>query len=97
MSELGVVHNAAQSRFEITVDGLLCRADYHLVDGVMQMTHTVVPPALGGRGIAGKLVAAAFEYATAQGYKVEPVCSYVRTYMQKNAATQALLPAGYRL
>ena len=53
-----VVHNAAESRFEARVKGLLCVAVYRLSDGVMRMTHTEVPPMLEGRGIAAKLVAA---------------------------------------
>ena len=43
MTAIEVTHHAAASRFESTVDGLLCRADYQLVDGVMRMTHTEVP------------------------------------------------------
>lgn len=97
MTDFAITHNAAASRFETTVDDLLCRADYQLVDGVMRMTHTGVPSALGGRGIAAQLVAAALAHAEAQGYKVEPWCSYVRTYMQRHPESQALLPAGFAL
>jgi predicted GNAT family acetyltransferase len=39
--------------------------------------HTIVPPAIGGRGIAGKLVDALIADARAQGFKVRPDCSYV--------------------
>ena len=91
-----VLHNAAASRFEATVDGQLCVANYHLVDGVMRIVHTAVPSALGGRGIAAELVGAAFAYATANGIKVEPWCSYVRAYMKRHPETQALLPADFR-
>ena len=97
MTAIDVTHHAAASRFECTVDGLLCRADYQLVDGVMRMTHTEVPAALGGRGIAAALVAAAFVHAEAQAWQVEPWCSYVRTYMQLHPETQKLLPPGFRL
>ena len=64
-SPIEVRHNAAASRFEATVDGLLCVANYHLVDGVMRIHHTAVPRALTGRGIAAKLVQAAIAYAAA--------------------------------
>jgi uncharacterized protein len=97
MTAIDVTHNAAASRFETTVDGLLCRADYHLVDGVMRMTHTEVPSQLAGRGIAAALVAAALAHAGKSGWQVEPWCSYVRTYMQRHADTQHLLPPGFRL
>ena len=97
MDAIAVSHNAAASRFEATVDGLLCRADYHLVDGVMRMTHTEVPRELAGRGIAGALVGAALAHAGEAGWQVEPWCSYVRTYMQRHPDTQRLLPPGFRL
>lgn len=90
-----VRHNAAASRFEATVDGQLCVAAYRLVDGVMRMHHTEVPAALEGRGIAGRLVRAAFAHAQANGLAVEPWCAYVRTYMKRHPDTQRLLPAGF--
>ena len=92
-----VRHNAALSRFEATVDGLLCVASYHLVDGVMRIHHTAVPRALTGRGIAARLVEAAIGYAAANHLEVEPWCSYVRTYMKRHPESQALLPDGFRL
>ncbi len=96
-ARLHVRHNEAASRFEATVDGLLCRADYHRVEGVMRMHHTDVPPQLEGRGIAGQLVRAALAHAAANGLKVEPWCSFVRTYMKGHPEAQALLPDGFRL
>ena len=54
-------------RFEATVDGQLCVADYQLRGDVMWMTHTGVPSAVGGRGIAAELVRVALEWAEEQG------------------------------
>lgn len=96
-NDIEVRHNPAASRFEATVDGLLCHASYHLIDGVMRMNHTAVPAALEGRGIAGALVRAAFAYADANGLKVEPWCGYVRAYMKRHPETHRLLPAGFAL
>ncbi|HJV60061.1 MAG TPA: GNAT family N-acetyltransferase [Albitalea sp.] len=85
-----VSHNLGQSRFEAIVEGHRCVADYQLRDGVMVMTHTYVPPALEGRGIAARLVGAAMDYARAHDHKVDPLCSYVRTYMRRHPETQSL-------
>ncbi|HJV96319.1 MAG TPA: GNAT family N-acetyltransferase [Albitalea sp.] len=85
-----VKHNTERSRFEAHVDGHLCVADYHLSGGVMHMTHTFVPPDVGGRGVAAALVRNAFAYAREQGYRVDPACSYVRTYMRRHPETQSL-------
>ncbi len=88
---LPITHNAAASRFEAIVDGHLCVADYQLDDGVMTMTHTLVPPALEGRGIAAALVAAALAHARTAGLRVRPACSYVARYMQRHRDTLDLL------
>ncbi len=93
---IDVRHDTAASRFEATVDGLPCVASYHLAGDVMRMHHTEVPAALEGRGIAGQLVRAALAYATANGLRVEPRCSYVRSYMQRHPETHGLLPDGFR-
>ena len=87
-----VSHNAAASRFEATVEGWLCMAAYALANGVMYIHHTEVPPAVGHRGIAAQIVRAAFDYADANGLKVEPRCSYVRNYMRRHPETLRLLP-----
>ena len=96
-ARIEIRHNAAASRFEATVDGLLCTADYTLVDNVMRIHHTEVPRALEGRGIAGQIVRAAFAYAEANALAVEPWCGYVRAYMKRHPETQRLLPQGFRI
>lgn len=45
--------------------------------GARVAEHTLVPPAIGGRGIAAQLVEALVADAREQGFKVRPVCSYV--------------------
>jgi predicted GNAT family acetyltransferase len=88
-----VTHNAARSRFETTIDGHLCVADYRAQGQVLQMTHTGVPPVLEGRGIAASLVGAAIEHARANGLKIAPLCSYVAVYMRRHPETQDVLAA----
>ena len=84
-----VEHNPDENRFQATVDGHLCVADYTLSTGVMHIHHTGVHPSLQGQGIAAALVAAAFDHARAQGLKIDPVCSYVRAYVRRHPDTQA--------
>ena len=56
----------------------------------MVITHTVVPPAIGGRGIAGDLVRSAVEHAKTAGLKVDPRCSYADGWMRKHSEYDAL-------
>jgi len=46
-------------------------------NGARVAEHTLVPPPIGGRGIAAQLVEALVDDARDQGFKVKPVCSYV--------------------
>lgn len=86
-----VHHNAPAARFEATVDGELCVADYRLQHGVMVMPHTAVAPRLQGRGIAAALVKHALDWARAQGLKVAPRCAYVAAYMRRHAEVRDLI------
>ncbi len=88
---IDVRHNTARQRFEATVDGQECVADYQMNGNVMVMTHTGVPQAAGGRGVAAELVKAALAHARDQGFQVEPACSYVAVYMRRHPETQDLL------
>lgn len=85
-----VKHNEAQSRFEATVEGQQCVADYERRGDVLVMTHTHVPSPLEGRGIAGEMIAFAMDHARKHRLKIDPRCSYVRSYMQEHPETQAL-------
>jgi predicted GNAT family acetyltransferase len=90
-AQLAVRHNKAAQRFEAEVPGGIAHADYQLVGNVMQMVHTEVPAAQESRGIAGKVVQAALDYARANGLKVLPVCSYVVAYFQRHPESRDLL------
>lgn len=88
---LNIVHQPDKGRFETIVDGLRCEADYLLDGRTMRMTHTGVPAQLEGRGIAAALVKTALSWARTQGYKVDPLCSYVRVYIKRHPEWQDLL------
>lgn len=89
--EIVVQHNPAASRFETKVGTQLAVADYILEDGRMVFTHTYVPTALRGHGIAEKLVRAGLEFAKAENRRVVPQCSYVEVFIQRHKEFQSLL------
>jgi uncharacterized protein len=91
MASLTVIHNVGLSRFELESGQHVCVADYHLVGGVMHLTHTEVHPSLQGQGIAAALVEAAVAYARQHSLRIDPACSYVKSYMQRHPQTQDLL------
>lgn len=88
---VNVVHHAAESRFVAIVEGVTCVLEYRLRDGVMSIDHTGVPPEVGGRGIAGDLVRAAFDTARAEGWKVAPNCSYASAWVERHPEVRDLV------
>jgi uncharacterized protein len=78
-------------RFSTVIDGHLAKVDYTLADGIMTITSTHVPEALGGRGIAGQLTKAAFDHARAAGWKIIPACSYAAAWAKRHPDEQDLL------
>jgi predicted GNAT family acetyltransferase len=83
-TNIEIVHNAAKHRFEALIDGELSRVEYRIAGDAFMINHTEVPPSLGGRGIAGKLVAAAVAYARSANLRVVPNCSYARAWLEKH-------------
>lgn len=47
-------------------------------------THTLVPPQIGGRGVAGKLVEALIADAREHGFRIDPACSYVEAAFRRH-------------
>jgi hypothetical protein len=88
-----VTNNEARSRFELVVDGARAVAQYTLDGEVMRFTHTIVPQEVEGRGIGSRLIKGALDEARSRGLKVDPVCPFVRAYIEKNAKYRDLLAA----
>ena len=86
MTTVSVIsHDPSAHRFTTEIDGSRAQLDYSLADEVMTITHTRVPPAIGGRGVAAELMGAALAAARAAGWTVNPACSYAAAYMAKHA------------
>ncbi|HEY4301046.1 MAG TPA: GNAT family N-acetyltransferase [Candidatus Didemnitutus sp.] len=91
MSPGEIRHDPVARRYELVFATERASLDYEL-DGTRQtFTHTWVPPALRGQGIAEKLVRAALDDARRDGHKVIPECSYVATFMRRHPEYADLL------
>jgi uncharacterized protein len=86
-----VKNNTRAGRFEVQIDGNLAVLDYQLDGQVMTITHTEVPEALGGRGIAGQMAQTALDFAKANQYSVLPLCSFINTYIRRHPEYQNLV------
>jgi predicted GNAT family acetyltransferase len=88
---MDVIDNTERHRFELVEDGHLAVAEYRIDGGVITFTHTIVPPEIGGRGVAGRLIGAALASVAERGLKVVPQCSFVAAYFQRHPDLASLL------
>ena len=79
-----ISHDEMSHQFFTEVDGHRAVLDYTLSTDVMNITHTEVPQAIGGRGIAADLMRAALSSAHDKGWAVNPICSYAVVYLKKH-------------
>ena len=84
-----VVHNAANQRFEMDVDGQLSVLEYTFKNHRLFLTHTEVPPALQNQGLGTKLAHAALEYARKNELNVVAICPFVKEYVGSHPEYQS--------
>lgn len=85
-----VQHRPDCSRYELAREEGTAFAEYQRQGDLIVATHTVTPPALRGRGLAGRLIKAMLADARAQGLKVIPQCSFVADYFDRHPEEQDL-------
>jgi len=91
LEALEVIHNEAEKRFEVWIDGYLSKLDY-IQDGKnFVITHVGVYPELRGQGVAGKITQVGLEYAKANSLRVIPMCSYAAAYIRRNPQYAGLM------
>ena len=80
-----VTNNAAESRYEIRIDGQVVGfADYSVQPGVIAIPHTEVDPAFEGRGLGSALARGALDDIRQQGMHVAPHCPFIATYIKRH-------------
>jgi len=80
-----IEHDPDRQQFFTVIDGQRCQLDYQRHNDRVLITHTWVPAALGGRGIAARLTRTALAWIRGQGLAVVPVCSYAARYLEREA------------
>lgn len=85
-----VVLNEAENRFELVVDGHMAYEEFERFPGGIAYLHTIVPKALGGRGVGSVLVRHILDYAVNNQLKVRPDCPFVKAYIDKHPEYQTI-------
>jgi uncharacterized protein len=93
LDEVAVNHNEEKQRFEAVAGKLRAFVTYRRTPERITLLHTEVPPPLEGKGLAGKLVRAALEFARAHHLQVVPLCPYVSSFIRRHKEYQDLVSA----
>ncbi len=80
-----IQHDQEAGKFIYEQDGKRSYLTYTIDGDAMDFQHTYVPPALRGQSIASKIVRYGLEYAQKHGYKVNPSCPFVASYMNQHS------------
>ena len=88
MSKVAVKHEEANHRFIGTIAETpdRCVLEYRYeTPVVVDFYRTVSDPSLQGKGVAGAVVRAGFQWARDSRLKVKGSCSFVETFIRKNS------------
>ena len=83
-------------RYEAHVAGVDAVGTLHYLwhDGAIVFTHTEVPPALEGHGVASVLARVALDDARRRGLRVRPFCPFVAAYIRRHHEYADLVAGG---
>jgi predicted GNAT family acetyltransferase len=96
LDAITVRNNEEAQRYEAEVAGQLAITQYQRAGDSIIFTHTEVPAALEGHGIAAKLARMALDDAAAHGLTVVPLCPYVASYIRRHQEYLPLVDPAYR-
>ena len=83
-----VSDNAAQSRFELSVDGHVAYLEYERTPNTLTLIHTEVPVEIRGRHIGDRLVESALAIGRSEGRRIVVICPFARAYMRRHPHNQ---------
>jgi predicted GNAT family acetyltransferase len=98
LDHLTIENNEAKSRFEARIGDHLAVAEYTLTkQNLIVFTHTEVPRALEGHGVANKLIRAALDHARSEQLDVMPLCPFVKAFILRHPDYRDLVKPGFHM
>ena len=91
IGDMNVSDNKAQNRFEVETPNGLAFVNYRLRGDIITFTHTEVPLADRGHGIAEQLARAALDNARERKLRVVASCAYIAAFVKRHTEYQDLL------
>lgn len=81
---MDIVHDDLKKEFYVIVEGVRAYAQYEVTGGIFDVLSTQVPKEIGGRGIAGALMKACYDYARDKNLACAGTCSYAAAYLKRH-------------
>src|SRR5437764_12008114 len=83
--DLDVTHDAQAHKFYAVVDGREAKIEYAEAGSgagrTLDLRHTLVDPALRGKGVGEALVSRTLQMARQEGVHVIPTCPFIKKYL----------------
>ena len=83
-------HIAAEHRYVFDLGDDKAYIAYEEQPNAVVLTHTIVPEAYGGQGIAAELTEAVLADLKAKGRKIIPECSYIVRWIERHPAWEGM-------
>lgn len=90
-----VKHDESRQEFYVELEGHRAHVSYKIHDEGLDIRHTIVPEAIGGKGIASALVQAAYDYGRCKGLKAIATCPYAVVWLQRHPEYQGEVSSDY--
>ncbi len=89
--DIKITDNPSEKQFESNIQNELAKIEYIISKDKIYLTHTEVPPALGGKGIGSALMKGVFEIIEKRNLKLVPLCPFVLSYLNRHQEWNKLL------
>ena len=88
LENVTVTNNADARRFEVRIGDYFGLIDYQIAGKNIVFSHTEVPQAFAGQGVAGKMARTALDFAVENEFKIIPICPFIAAFIRRNPEYQ---------
>jgi len=79
-----LINNEKANQYEFHIKGKIAKIEYRLKGNKIYITHTEVPPALGGQGVGTQLVEQVLQDIKSKELTLVPLCPFVKAYVNRH-------------
>ncbi|PCJ65315.1 MAG: GNAT family N-acetyltransferase [Bacteroidetes bacterium] len=89
--------NKEKNQYEMDSEGSTARLEYIIAKNQIYLTHTEVPPPLGGKGVGSSMVRQVLEDIDKRELTLIPLCPFVALYIKRNPEWVKLVMKGINI